>query len=369
MRIVGTEHEPLDFAGTTHVRLGRRTLLYFAGSNYLGLSRHPLVLAAMREALKAGMVQPGASRATTGEHRLYRDAERAIGRFFRQPGAALVPCGYLAPLAAVHAVRSRCTHLLLDDQSHACVQDAAAIAGLPVQRFNQGGMADLRKCLKALPRSARPLILTDGTFGTRGGLAPLRDYLATLPKRGWMLVDDAHGAGAVGPGGRGAVAHFELRDPRIVQTISLAKAFGVGGGAVLGGAKLMNALRECAAAFVGSTSVPLAIPAGVLAGLSVLRSEPQRVRRLQENALRLHELLPLHPEIVSSPLTPVTAIIPSAPSRAEAMRVALLRAGIYPPLIRYLNGPATGFFRLAVSSDHTAEDVECLATAIATGLR
>ena len=362
-------HAPLDFVDATHVRVGRRALLYFAGTNYLGLGRHPQILEAMRKALEAGMTQPGASRATTGEHRLYREAETALAKFFRLPAAALVPSGYLAPLAAVHALRPYSTHVLLGDQAHACVQDAAVIAGLPAQRFTQGGTADLRKCLRTLPRSARPLILTDGTFGTRGGIAPLRDYLAALPKCGWLLVDDAHGAGVVGPGGRGAIAHFGLRDPRIVQTISLAKAFGVGGGAVLGDAKLMDALRGRAAAFVGSTSMPLAIAAGVMAGLNVLRAEPRRVRRLQTNAQRLHELLPSHAEIFSSSLTPITAIIPSAPARAEAMRVALLRAGIYPPFIRYLSGPATGFFRLAVSSEHTTDDIECLASAVAVGLR
>jgi 7-keto-8-aminopelargonate synthetase-like enzyme len=362
-------HPALDFVDATHVRVGRRTLLYFGGSNYLGLSRHPRVLSAMRDALDAGAVQPGASRATTGEHRLYRDAERALARHFRQPAAALVSCGYLAPLAAVHTLRSRCTHLLLDDRAHACVQDAAALAGRPITRFAHANITELRRRLRELPRGSRPLLLADGMAGSNGGITPLGEYLEALPKLGWLLVDDAHGAGIVGPGGRGAVAYAGLDDPRIVQTISLAKAFGVSGGAVLGSAEIIAELRRSSPPFVGSTALPLAVPAGLLAAIRVLAAEPERVSRLQAHMKWLHDRLPAHPAISCHPATPVIAVLPSSAAQARAMADALRRAGIYPSFIRYLNHSATGFFRFALCSEHPPADVELLASAIRKGVR
>jgi len=357
-------HPPLTFVDTSHVRVGSNTLLYFAGSNYLGLGHDPRVLEAMRRATATGMSQPGASRTTTGAHSSYDLAESSLAAFFRQPAAVLVPCGYLAPWAAVQALRPLITHVFLDYQAHACVSDAAVLARMPIVTFRNGDAADLAKRLRALPSNARPLVLTDGTYGTRGGIAPLPDYLALLPKRGWLLVDDAHGAGTVGPVGRGAVAHFGLRDKRIVQTISLAKAFGVGGGAVLGTLSFIEAVKREAAAFIGSTSMPLVVPGGVMASLKILTAEPDRILRLQESARKLHSLLPTHAELSNDPRTPVTALLPANARRKATMQRALLKAGIFPSFIHYLRGPADGFFRLAISSAHTSAEVETLAGAI-----
>lgn len=182
-----------------------------------------------------------------------------------------------------------------------------------------------------------------------------------------MLVDDAHGAGVVGPRGRGSVARFAICDPRVVMTMSLAKALGVSGGAVLAAEEVIHSVRT-AGAYVGSTAMPLAVPSGILAALRVMRAEPGRVRRAQGNQRRLFERLPEHPAIRGNPETPVTAVNPSSSVEAEAVREALLDAGIYPTWIRYPGGAADGFFRFAVGSEHTESEVDRLATAITQGL-
>jgi 8-amino-7-oxononanoate synthase len=361
--------EGLDFLDATHVRVRGRVLTCFVGSNYVGLGRHPEVLRAMRAALELGTTQPGASRRTTGGHAWYREAERAVARFARMPEAAIVPCGYLAPLAAIHALRAESTHVLVDDRVHACVNDAANASGLPQERFPHGDCAALAVRLRAFGRSARPLVLCEGVQGTRGACAPADQYLRALPRRGRLLVDDAHGFGAVGPGGRGALALLGISDPRVVLTVSLAKGFGVGGGAVLGPREFIENLRRSAAAFVGTTSMPLTVAAGIRAAADVLGREPARAERLRANTRRLHALLPEHPELSNHPDTPVTSVIPATPRRREAMRRALLEAKIFPSFIQYLSGPASGFLRLAMTSEHSSEDVERLALALARGLR
>lgn len=365
--------QPLRFLDATHVHFNGRELLYFGGGNYLGLSWHPAVRRACAKAARAGPLQTGASRATTGEHFAYRHLELRLARYFRVEDAAYVGTGYLAPIAATHVLRESITHVLLDDRAHACVVDAALVSGRTPIPFRHGDARDLRSRLKAISARAIPLVACDGTFGTRGGCSPLDAYLGALPRHGWLLVDDAHGAGAVGPVGRGVCAMFGLNDPRIIQTISLAKAFGVSGGAVLGGENFIARLRSKAEGFVGSTSPLLPAVAALDAALGVLEKSRRLVDRLQTNARRLHEELhrqtipsraPANAEIISDPRTPVVGFYPTTPARAEKLRRALLRDGIFPPFIRYPGGPASGFFRFAVMAQHRQAEIQQLARTI-----
>lgn len=355
---------PLNFIDSTHIQLRRRTLLYFAGYGYLGLSFHPRVRRAMSNAARSGPLQAGASRATTGRHLAYAQFEKRLARFFGVEAAVSVPSGYLAPITACQGLRERIDAVLLDDLAHACVADGAALTGHRVLRFAHGDRRDLASKLKTLPRGARPLIACDGTRGTIGGFTPVASYLEALPRRGFLLVDDAHGAGATGPGGRGLCALLNLQDSRVVQTVSLAKAFGVSGGAILGAADLIAAVRNQGAGWIGSTPLLLPAVAALGAALDLILSEPKRVKRLQANAQLLYDLLPRRPEIQADPRTPVVGVFPKSPGDSESIRRALLRAGIYPPLIRYLTGPVGGFYRFAVLADHTPAEVKRLAAAL-----
>lgn len=352
----------------THMRVGRRSLLAFAGCDYLALSRHPVLLRTMASAAQKGPIQTGASRRTTGEHPVFLKAERTIARFFETGAAAFTATGYLASIAAAQSLREEVTHVLLDSAAHTCLKDAARITGRPVLEFTTCDTAALKKALAGLPSGARPLVATDGTFAIRGGMAPLDGYLRLLPKGGHLLVDDAHGAGAVGPGGRGAASHFGIRDSRLVVAITFAKAFAVGGGAVLGSAAAIDRVRERAGAYIGSTAQPLATVATVEASVRLVGRSPGRVRRLQANAALLASLLGGLPEVLSDSRSPVIAAHPSGPEAAEQLRDLLLGNGIFPSWIRYPGGPGGGFFRFAVNAAHTGDDIRRLARTLSSGL-
>lgn len=357
--------QPLRFVDAAHVRHHGRTLAYFGGCNYLALAQHPRVLAAMRQALGEGFVQPGASRATTGNHPAYTSVERALARLVRLPAAALLTSGYTAPIAAVHALREDISHVLLADDAHVCLHDAARIAGKTVFTFLSADPDALPALLRSLPKRSVPLVLTDGTRGTRAGSAPVARFLEQLPRNALLLVDDAHGIGSVGPGGRGCLAGLGVRDPRVILTASLAKALGVAGGMVAGDAGLIRKLQARAAAFVGTTSIPLANVAGVAEALRLLRAEPARLRHVQSLRRLLHARLqptaPGTPTIVSCPDSPVMALHPANAAEAARLTRRLLAAGIHPPFIRYVSGPDTGFFRFAVNAAHTEPEVTRLA--------
>ena len=342
--------------------------IVISGCDYLGLSDDAVIREAWLKASANGPLQTGASRATTGDHPLYRRAEKTIADFLNEPAAVLTATGYLASLAVAQGLRDQATHVVVDASAHNCVQDGARLSGLPILSFASGDARALRSVLSNLPPSARPLVATDGVYGIRGGMAPLKDYLEAVPASGWLWVDDAHGLGSVGPTGRGSPEFFGLRDSRIIRSVTFSKALGVAGGAVIGDASLMEHVRTRAGAYLGSSAPPLAIAAAITAAVVRVDKLPGRVRRLQELARRFSNALPSRPEILNDSRTPVTAIHPRDAAQAQRLTEALTQAGFVPPWIRYPGGPGGGFFRIALKATHSRSQMDRLSRAIRVGL-
>ena len=342
--------------------------IVISGCDYLGLSDDAVIREAWLKASANGPLQTGASRATTGDHPLYRRAEKTIADFLNEPAAVLTATGYLASLAVAQGLRDQATHVVVDASAHNCVQDGARLSGLPILSFASGDARALRSVLSNLPPSARPLVATDGVYGIRGGMAPLNEYLLALPASGWLWVDDAHGLGSVGATGRGSPEFFSLRDSRLIRSVTFSKALGVAGGAVIGDASLMEHVRTRAGAYLGSSAPPLAIAAAITAAVVRVHRLPGRVRRLQELARRFSNALPSRPEILNDPRTPVTAIHPRDAAQAQRLTEALTQAGFVPPWIRYPGGPGGGFFRIALKATHSRSQMDRLSRAIRVGL-
>jgi 7-keto-8-aminopelargonate synthetase-like enzyme len=342
--------------------------IVISGCDYLGLSDDAVIREAWLKASASGPLQTGASRATTGDHPLYRRAEKAIADFLNEPAAVLTATGYLASLAVAQGLRDQATHVVVDASAHNCVQDGARLSGLPILSFASGNVRALYTKLRGLPPSARPLVATDGVYGIRGGMAPLKDYLEALPASGWLWVDDAHGLGSVGATGRGSPEFFGLRDSRLIRSVTFSKALAVAGGAVIGEASLMEQVRTRAGAYLGSSAPPLAIAAAIAAAVVRVHKLPGRVRRLQELARRFSTALPTRPEIFNDARTPVTAIHPRDAAQAQRLTEALTQAGFVPPWIRYPGGPGGGFFRIALAATHSRSQIDRLARSIRAGL-
>lgn len=342
--------------------------IVISGCDYLGLADDAVIREAWLKASANGPLQTGASRATTGDHPLYRRAEKTIADFLNEPAAVLTATGYLASLAVAQGLRDQATHVVVDASAHNCVQDGARLSGLPILSFASGDARALRSVLSNLPPSARPLVATDGVYGIRGGMAPLKDYLEAVPASGWLWVDDAHGLGSVGPTGRGSPEFFSLRDSRLIRSVTFSKALGVAGGAVIGDASLMEHVRTRAGAYLGSSAPPLAIAAAIAAAVVRVDKLPGRVRRLQELARRFSNALPSRPEILNDSRTPVTAIHPRDAAQAQRLTEALTQAGFVPPWIRYPGGPGGGFFRIALKATHSRSQMDRLSRAIRVGL-
>ena len=203
--------EPLQQTGRTFVRHRGRKLIYFGGCDYFRLASHPEVLRALHEGAEQFGLNVAASRSTTGNHRLFGALEKALAKFFGVERAALLSNGYATNLAVAQTFAGEFTHALLDERSHGSPRDAVLLLGCPVATFRHRDPKDFSRVLKSCGRKARPFVLTDGMFSHDGSLAPLREYLAALPSRGLLLVDDAHGAGTLGARVRSRAPHRRTR--------------------------------------------------------------------------------------------------------------------------------------------------------------
>jgi 8-amino-7-oxononanoate synthase len=252
--------DPLDGAHGVVVSAGGRRLVAFAGCDSLGLARHPRVVAAARRALDRFGAGASASRTTTGTMVPHVQLEKALARWLGAPDAVTTASGFLASALAVRALSSTCGGVLLDAGAHPALSRAAEGSGLRVKTYGRFDAEALRRALAAV-RWRRPMVLTDSLDLTTGARAPVRALLAAARSRGAVLVlDDAHGVGALGPRGRGVSDGVKLPGPGFILAGTLAKALGAHGGFIAASSAVCRAARA-AAEYAGATPVPPSVAA------------------------------------------------------------------------------------------------------------
>ncbi|HEY3860878.1 MAG TPA: pyridoxal phosphate-dependent aminotransferase family protein [Verrucomicrobiae bacterium] len=342
---------------------GRR-LSYFAGCDYFRLSSHPSVLQALKDGLDRDGLNVAASRMTTGNHPLFTRLEKALADFFGAPAALLAATGYAGNLIAMQALREDFSHILMDERAHLSLRDAARFFSGPVLEFPHRSPAGLTRQLRRLRGKSKPLVLTDGLFSRDGEVAPLAEYVKALPSGGMILLDDAHAAGLLGARGQGTVEYAMVPRRRIIQTVTLSKAFGCYGGAILCEAGLRKKLMEASALFAGSTPLPLPLGHAALKAMELLRSDPGLRCRMSHNVNYIKTALRAGGMDLARTPAPIVPIVPRGPAEIAKTRRHLLAHGVFPSFIRYPGGPAGGYFRFVVSSEHSQKQLDDLLAAL-----
>lgn len=358
--------EPLQQVDRTNVLHRGRKLCYFGGCDYFRMSSHPEVLAAHREGVGKFGLNVAASRRTTGNHAVYEELERALARFFGVEAAVLLSNGYSANLAVAQALAGDFTHVLADERAHLSLLDARRMLDCksPLSLFQHRDAEAARRPTPELRGSTKTLLLTDGLFSHSGQVAPLGDYLRQMPKNTTLLVDDAHGAGTIGRTGRGTLEFLGVDSRRIIRTITLSKAFGVYGGAVLGSRKLCEHVVALSRIFTGNTPLPLPLASAALASLRIVREDTSLRRRLLFNTGYVKAAVRDAGVSIPEGPGPIVPIIPRSARERAALQRRLITAGIHPPFIRYPGGNENGYFRFALSSEHKAEQLDSLITVL-----
>ncbi|MFT7679243.1 MAG: 8-amino-7-oxononanoate synthase [Planctomycetota bacterium] len=350
-------------SSATTVTLRGNQLLAFAGTNYLGLAHHPAVLSAAAGALRDHGLSPTAARHTSGGCVWHDRLEEALAEFLQVESALLLSSGWLANLALGQALRGRAGAMLLDADAHASLVAAAASSGAPNHDYGPG---DLNRANALLDRyrGTEPCLLTDGVYPQVGRMAPLAELLRMLPKDGLLVIDDSHGLGVTGPGGRGTAAAFDLEDTRILQVSSLAKSLGSMGGFVSGAADRVEAVRRRAEAASSSTPLAPSAAAGAFAALEILQSEPVRLELLHKNTRALHRIAERLDRPHPGSFLPVITIRIEDESQGRSLAAAILSHGLFVPWMRY-PGTDGGYLRVAVNAEHTEAEITRLGAVLA----
>jgi len=361
-----TEPDALQQVNRTFVRSARRTLSYFSGCDYFRLASDPRVLRATRDGLRRFGLNVAASRLTTGNHRIYAELERALAKFFDVEQALLVPNGYATNLNVAQSLAGSFSHALVDAKSHPSLKDAAELLGCPVLEFEHRNPGAAGRAARRCGPGTRLILLTDGLFSHDGSVAPLRAYLELLPKDALLLVDDAHGAGVLGTAGRGTPEFERIPRKRVIQTITLSKAFGVYGGVILCTKRLRTRILEKSRMFVGSTPLPLPLVNAALRSLAILRTDRRMRARLWRNVSFIKEALKRNSklrELARGSLEtpgPMFSVVPQSVKEGRRLQKQLMAAGIFGSMTRYPSGSAEGYFRFVISSEHTVLQLESL---------
>lgn len=356
--------DPLQQIDRTCVRWKGRTFSYFGGCDYFRLASHPAVAAALRAGLRDYGLNVAASRLTTGNHAIYAKLETALAQFFGAPSAVLVGSGYAANSMVAQALQGSFSRVIIEEKAHSSLRDASLHFCCRVQSFQHRDPRDLARVLARAKGDDKPIVLTDGLFAHSGAVAPLEEYVELLPAHGMMLVDDAHGAGILGAQGRGTPEFAGVPRRRVIQTITLSKAFGVYGGAILGTTALRQKIFQTSSMFAGSTPLPPPLAQAALCSVEIMRSDPGLRQRLDKNIQYVKKALRKKGFPVDPAPTPIIAFSPATAAQTAQLRRRLLARKIFPSFIRYSGGPKEGYFRFALSSEHRPAQLDDLLEAL-----
>ncbi|WP_394435783.1 8-amino-7-oxononanoate synthase [Streptomyces sp. SGAir0957] len=312
--------ETAGLVRTVRARPADSPLLDLASNDYLGLARHPEVVEGAAGAARRWGGGATGSRLVTGTTELHCELERELAEFCGFEAALVLSSGYAANLAAVTALAPHGALIVSDAANHASLIDGCRLARATTQVVPHADPAAVRKALAAHEGPA--VVVSDTVFSVDGDRAPLAELASPCREFGaGLLVDDAHGLGVLGPGGRGAPHAAGLAGaPDTVATVTLSKSFGSQGGAVLGPAHVIEHLVNAARTFIFDTGLAPAAAGAALAALRLLRREPRRADRAREVAGTLHHLLTAEGLSAVRPDAAVVSVC--APSPDEAVRWA-----------------------------------------------
>lgn len=333
-------------------------LLNLASNDYLGLTRHPRVVAAAVEALQRDGAGAGASRLISGHLGVHDELEQALAAFKQTEAALVFPTGYMANLGVVTALVGPGDLVIADRLAHASIIDACRLSRATFWVYPHKDVERLRALLARRRGARRTLVVTESIFSMDGDLAPLPALWEVCRDQGaWLLVDDAHGTGVLGATGRGALEHFTIKPADgLIQMGTLSKALGSLGGFIAGSATLVDYLRNKARTFIYTTALPPASAAAALAAIRVVQEEPSLRQRLWANVkLWIEGLLGLGLPLASAE-TPIVPIVLGDTERTMAVAQALKAAGIFAPGIRPPTVPkGQARIRTTVTATHRPE--------------
>jgi 8-amino-7-oxononanoate synthase len=351
-----------------HVDCDGRELINFCSNDYLGLSQHVEVIASLQEAAAHHGVGSGGSALVSGHHQEHALLETEMAAWLGYEKALYFGSGYLANLAVMQSLLDMGDVCIQDKLNHACLIDGARMAYCELKRYPHLDVAAAMRQLTS-HRDGVAMLATDGVFSMDGDQAPLRDLvLLTRSQNATLYVDDAHGVGVIGPGGKGSVAAASLTSREVpLLLIPLGKAFGGQGAVLCGSQAVIQHISETARPYLFSTAPAPAMAAAMRSSLRLMQSESWRrakltslIARFRRGAWRMG--LP-----VQESLTAIQPLILGDNQRATAVSKALEAQGFLVSAIRPPTVPqGQARLRITLTALHDEEDIDALLAALYT---
>lgn len=338
-----------------------KKVLNFCANNYLGLANHPRLVEAAKTAMAKFGVGPGAVRTIAGTMSLHVELERRMAAFKRVDAAITFQSGFSANGATIPALVGKEDAIFSDELNHASIIDGSRLSGAKIHRFKHADPDDLDRVVKEAQGSyRRGLMITDGVFSMDGDFAPLDKLVEVSDKYGLMtMVDDAHGEGVMGEGGRGIVDHFKLHGKVDIEVGTFSKAFGVVGGVVAGNTKIIEWLRQRGRPFLFSSAVTVPDTAACLAAVDLLEESTELVDRLWSNARFFQEEMRKLGFDTGLTQTPITPVMLGDVQLAREFSRQLFEEGVFAMALGFPTVPlGKARIRVMISAAHSQDDLE-----------
>jgi len=343
-----------------------RSLINFCSNDYLGLASHPDISLALKQAADLYGTGSGASHLVSGHSVVHQKLEEQLAEYTGRPRALLFSTGYMANMGAINALVGRRDLVLQDQLNHASLLDGGRLSQADFKRYKHVDMASLEQRLEQ-SSAERKLVVSDGVFSMDGNLAPLSE-ISTLAEKhsAWLMVDDAHGVGVLGPQGGGLVEQLGMNLKQVPVLVgTLGKSFGTFGAFVAGSEALIETLIQFSRSYIYTTALPPAVAAATLASLKIVRQESWRRDKLVQLVTRFRRGAEQIGLQLGGSNTPIQPVLINNDAKVVQVGQSLRDAGFLVGAIRPPTVPVgTGRLRITFSADHSEEQVDQLVAAL-----
>jgi len=355
----------LQGPSTPWCKVDGKKVLMFCSNNYLGLSNHPKLKEAAAKAAQTHGAGSGSVRPIAGTMDIHMELENRLASFKHAEASLVYQTGFAANAGLIPQLAGKEDLIISDELNHGSIIDGVRLSHAERAVYKHSDVADLRRVLeeteKHTPSYRRILIITDGVFSMDGDIAPLDGVAEAAAEHSAMVyVDDAHGEGVLGEGGRGIISHFKLsRDKVHVEMGTFSKAFGVVGGHVSGSRDLINFAYNKSRTWLLSGSHPPAVAAACLAAIDVLENEPQHVRTLWDHTRYFKKAMKDLGFDIGKSETPITPVMVGESSVAKKLSVRLFEEGVFAlPIVFPMVARDKARIRTIMSAALTKQDLD-----------
>jgi 8-amino-7-oxononanoate synthase len=351
----------------TEVLLDGKRIIMIGSNNYMGLTSDQRTIEAAKDALDLYGTGCSGSRFLNGTLVLHEELETELAKFFNKEAALTFSTGFQTNLGIISCLVGFHDYIINDAENHASIRDACRLSFAKKSvKFEHNNMEDLERVLNRLPESSGKLIIVDGVFSMTGDIANLPEIVRLAKKYGArVMVDDAHGMGMIGKGGRGTASHFDLEDEVDIIMTTFSKSMASLGGCIAASEEVVHYLKHKSRPFIFSASLPPSNAAAALKALEIIRDEPWRVEKLLEISNYMRDKLHAANIPIIEGETAIIPIYTYDTMRTFAITKRLLEEGVYVnPVIPPAVPEGECLLRTSYTATHTKEQMDYAADAI-----